>query len=273
MGAKKTLFLLVVVILLIPLFSNAESTLVLQGKCAEGGENFFFERIKFYGGRWGSFSDEKGHGYNHFTTHYNKTFEKCFIRIEYSYFPKDKHEKSIKAIEIYDVFEGKRFARCSLSILSPIECKVGDKTCNSLSEFETLIKPYMKNNGEIAEADWKYFGAGGDGTLWWYDSQGITYFPDKVVRAWVKVVKAEEIFEMFKSGEIFSPRELEKMTSEKGYVRCLMEIDCLGNTVNYVQKLQYNSKGVLKGGEAARSSRISIPPKSIAEKLYRVVCE
>ncbi len=270
---KRILVSLVVVILLIPISSNAQSTLALQEKCAEGGEKFFFERIKLYGGCRGNFSDEKGHGYNQFTAHYNKKFDKCFIRIEYSYFPKDKDEKSIKTIEIYDAFEGKRFARCSLSILSPIECKVGDTTCNSLSEFETLIKPYMKSNGEGGGADWKHFGIGNDRTFWWYDSQGITYHPNKVIRVWVKVIKAEEIFEMFKSGGTLILPELEKMTSEKESVRYLMEIDCLGNTVSHIQKLHYDSKGVLKGGEAERSSRISIPPKSVAERLFQAVCK
>lgn len=270
---KTILISLVVVILLIPTSSNAQSASALLEKCGEKGEKFFFERIKLYGGSWGSFSDEKGHGYNHFTTYYNKKFDKCFVRIEYSYFPKDKDEKSIKAIEIYDAFEGKRLAGCSFSILSPIECKVGNKTCNSLSEFETLIKPYMTSNGEVWGAGWTYFGIGNDSTFWWYDSGGMTYHPNKVIRVWIKVIKAEEIFEMFKGGATFSLAELEKMTSEKEYVRCFMEIDCLGNTVDYIQRLHYDSKGILKAGEVDSSGRISVPAKSVAERLYQAVCK
>lgn len=140
---KKILLTIFLVICFVGV-ANAQSTLALQEKCAEGAKKFFFERIKLYGGSWGSFSDEKGHGYNHFTTHYNKKFDKCFIRIEYSYFPKDKDQKSIKTIEIYNAFEGKHLADCSLPMLLTTDCKVGDKKCNSLDEFETLIKPYME---------------------------------------------------------------------------------------------------------------------------------
>jgi hypothetical protein len=54
---------------------------------------------------------------------------------------------------LIDVFEGKvyaiYFARTgydkNLSLYPDVaECRVGDKQCNSVVEFENLIRPYMK---------------------------------------------------------------------------------------------------------------------------------
>lgn len=268
---KTILASLVMVTLLIPICSNAQDTLTLQEKCLEEGKKFFFERIKSYGGSWGSFSDEKGHGYNDFTTHYSMKFGKCFIRIEYSYFPRE--EKSIKSIEIYDVLAGKRFAGCSLRILSPPDCNIGEKTCNSLSEFETLIKPYVESKEEAREADWKYFALGDDGIFYWYDAQRMTYQPNRTVQVWIKKVKAEEIMEIVKSGAKITVRELEHLTSKSNYERSLVEIDCVENTFNILQKLNYDSKGVSRSGESKPGGKKPILKKSGAEKLYQAVCK
>ncbi len=264
---------LVAVILLIPAFSNAQSTLALQEKCFEGGKKFFFEKIKSYGGRWGSFSDQKGHGYNDFATHYSKELGKCFIRIEYSYFPKERDGQSIKAIEIYDAFRGIRVAGISLRILSPPDCKVEEKTCNSLSEFETLIKPYMESKGEVGDVDWKYFASGEGGVFCCYDGQSVIAQPDEKVRVWVKTVKAPEIVQAIKGGAKMDQSHLEKMISEKDYKLYLMEIDCIGRTIGIRQKYNCDSKDVLKGGESERGAKQSIPADSVAEKLYKAVCK
>jgi len=140
---KILLIVLFLCFLSVPVY--AQITLALQEKCAEGAKKFFLERINSYGGSWGGFSDEKGHGYNHFTSHYNKKLDKCFIRLEYSYFPKDKNEKVFRSIEIWNAFEGTRIG----GLLTPVElpyydCTVAGKTCNSPSEFENLIRPYME---------------------------------------------------------------------------------------------------------------------------------
>jgi hypothetical protein len=136
--------LLILVLTAIPVY--AQSTLALQEKCAEGAEKFFFERINSYGGKWGSFSDEKRFGRNDFTSHYNKRLDKCFIRIDYHEMPKDKNESAIHGADVWNVFEGTllgSFAYGGLdSSVSP--CNVGNKTCNSVREFEALIKPYME---------------------------------------------------------------------------------------------------------------------------------
>jgi hypothetical protein len=126
---------------------------------------------------------------------------------------------------------------------------------------------------EVWGADWKYFGAGGDGIFWWYDAQGVTYQPNRIIHVWVKKVKADEIKDMVESGVKVTLSELEQMTSERNYEQVLMEIDCVEKTVNHLQKLNYDSKGVLKSGESTLGAKESIPTDSVAERLYQAVCQ
>ena len=121
--------------------------------------------------------------------------------------------------------------------------------------------------------DWKYIGEGGNGTFWWYDTQGMTNNPNRIIQVWVKKVKADEIIDMVKSGRKLTVSELEQMTSEKNSERFLMEIDCVEKTVNLLQKLNYDSKSVLKGGESRPGAKESIPTDSVGERLYKAVCK
>jgi hypothetical protein len=124
--------------------ANAQSTLALQEKCAEGAKKFFLHHINLYGGSWGNFRDEKGRGYNHFTSHYNKKLDKCLIQIDYYYFPKDERERVIRSIEIFDAFEGTIRGSFFAGVYPLLICEVGNKKCNSLEEFKALIKPFME---------------------------------------------------------------------------------------------------------------------------------
>jgi hypothetical protein len=121
--------------------------------------------------------------------------------------------------------------------------------------------------------DWKYFAAGGDGIFWWYDTQGVTYHPARMINVWVKKVMADEIMDRVKNGRKLTLSELEQITSEKKYERILMEIDCVEKTVNFLQKLNFDSKGVLKSGESQLGVKKSIPADSVAERLYKAVCQ
>jgi hypothetical protein len=142
----KKILLIVLFLCLLSVPVYAQSTLAFQEKCAEGAKKFFFERINSYGGQWGSFSDEKRFGRNHFTSHYNKRLDKCFIRIDYHEMPKDKNESAIHVTEIWNVFEGTSLGGFDYGGLdsSFYPGNVGNKTCNSVRECEALIKPYME---------------------------------------------------------------------------------------------------------------------------------
>lgn len=124
----------------------AQSTLPLQEKCAQGAKKWFFEHINQYGGKWGSFDDEIfGRGYNHFTSHYNKKLDKCFIRIEFRSYSGGKTKKGINATDVWNVFDGTYIGGLSTPVELPYyDCTVAGKTCNSPSEFEALIRPYME---------------------------------------------------------------------------------------------------------------------------------
>jgi hypothetical protein len=122
----------------------AQSTIALEEKCAEIANKFFFGLIESYGGKWGFFDNKSwGHGYNDFTSHYNKKLDKCFIRIEFHSFT-DETEQAIDIIDVWNVFEGTRIAHLSTPVKLPIDCAVAGETCNSPWEFEALIKPYME---------------------------------------------------------------------------------------------------------------------------------
>jgi hypothetical protein len=136
-----------------------------------------------------------------------------------------------------------------------------------------LIGLIIFTHAEVWGEDWKYFGAGGKGTFWWYDTQGVTYHPNNVIQVWTKRVKDDEIIGMVKSGEKITVSELEQMTLERSYERVLIEIDCVEKTLNQLQKFNYDSKGVLKSGESKLDSKKSIPTNSLAERLYKAVCK
>jgi hypothetical protein len=124
----------------------AQSTLALQEKCAEGAKKFFLDRINLYGGSQGIFRDVTGVSLNDFTSHYNKKLDKCFLRIDYHHWPKDKNESAINTTDIWNVFEGTLLGCVAYSglDLSVSPCKVENRTCISGNEFEALIKPYME---------------------------------------------------------------------------------------------------------------------------------
>ena len=118
---------MVVVSLLVPISVNAQSTLALQEKCAEGAK------------RWLEDHDSKG-VYGH-SSHYNKRLDKCFMRVDYLFFPEES-----TAIGLEDAFEwrhmGSFFQKKDGTL---IRCYVETKKCESRTEFEALIKPYMED--------------------------------------------------------------------------------------------------------------------------------
>ena len=147
------------------------------------------------------------------------------------------------------------------------------KSSLSRSLIITIVGIAIFFNAEAWGEDWKLFTISSDEVFWWYDTQSVTYQPDKTIRVWVKRVKAEEIFKTMKSGTKIDPAELEKMTSGMDYERFLMEIDCVQKTAGHLQKLNYDSNGALKSGESKIGTKKAIPPGSVAEKLYKIVCK
>ena len=116
---------------------NAQSTLALQEKCAEGAKKFFYDRgFKFV---------EKGDNdtkINNYQSHYNKKLDKCFILIiSLSY---GKRRGPFHYEGLCDAFEGTIYGEISGLEGGPITGTVMGKLCRSQDEFEALIKPYME---------------------------------------------------------------------------------------------------------------------------------
>ncbi len=126
---------------------------------------------------------------------------------------------------------------------------------------------------EVRGENWKYFSTADDGVFYWYDAQGVTYQPNRIIQVWIKKLRADELMPMVKSGAKITDSELEQMTLGRDYERSLIEIDCVEKTFNHLQKLNYDSKGTLKGGESKFAGKKNIRKNSNAERLYKAVCK
>ena len=111
---------------------NAQSTLALKEKCAEGAKKYYREAIEPFVKP----NDDVGIEY-----HYNKKLDRCFLRV-YHY-----GENYVE--EIDDVYENKLIAVFIKSQgIWNVEGKISvfDKTkhLDELKKFNALIKPYME---------------------------------------------------------------------------------------------------------------------------------
>ena len=146
--------------------ANAQSTLALQEKCAEGAKKFFLNSekvIEFASSNkeLGYWYDEYGFGSTDYIPHYNRKFDKCFMLIKTTYSHTwESRDKKIRgkredqsyssAQGLFNVFEGTQVGEFdALTDGIPFtpkisRCHVGNQTCKSQDEFEALIKPYME---------------------------------------------------------------------------------------------------------------------------------
>jgi hypothetical protein len=125
---------------------------------------------------------------------------------------------------------------------------------------------------EVRGEDWKFFSWAHNGTFFWYDTQGVAYHPNEVVRVWIKLVTDDKILEKIKSGAKLKESELDQMVSEKDYEKSLIEINCVKKTYGCLKRYKYDSIGFLKSG-ALESAIGDIQPNSIAETLYKTLCK
>jgi hypothetical protein len=143
----KSLFLTVFLTVIIVSQVNAQSTLALQEKCAEGAKKFFLES----GNKLGVWSDEKNIYISGFECHYNKKLDKCFILTQNTTSSKNNKEDDPVwfFINLFDVFEGKEYGTFwreqHKNFNWPVrQCEVSGKKCSNEQEFRNLIRPYME---------------------------------------------------------------------------------------------------------------------------------
>jgi hypothetical protein len=139
---RTILVLTVVTSLLVPISVKAQSTLALQEKCAEGTRKIVSET----GGCLPVHTDKDFVMHCEYRSHYNKKSDKCFVRFDLKTIwldsaPKQLKGKTYETVQIVDVFEHKMIAEYD-STWGINE--VGGRKCNSKTEFENLIKPYME---------------------------------------------------------------------------------------------------------------------------------
>lgn len=134
------LFLAVLFTVIMVSSVNAQSTLALQEKCAEGAKKIVSET----GGCLSVHSTKDYIMSCQYIYHYNKKLDKCFIRFDMTTIwraPKEWKGEREETVQIIDVFEHKMIGEYN-SMLGLKE--VGGRKCNSRTEFEALIKPYME---------------------------------------------------------------------------------------------------------------------------------
>ena len=119
---------------------NAQSTLALQEKCAEGAKKFFFENGYEFDETFGYFKSA-----SNYTSHYNKKLDKCFIRIDSMNNQKNRKGEFFQYHYLYDIFEEKEYGAFCFDNTGYIwKGYIGIKKCGSLEEFENLMRPYME---------------------------------------------------------------------------------------------------------------------------------
>lgn len=90
----------------------------------------------------------------HFTNHFNKASDQCFIVVEYDY-RVDRHSAESELMyttSMWNVYENSNLATFEQSeIMKPanppqfsvVSCDVRGRECNSADQFRSMISPYM----------------------------------------------------------------------------------------------------------------------------------
>ena len=120
---------------------NVKEEYELQDKCGQRTSEFF---KKEYGN--GIDNSKDGIMMSGYQNHYNKKLNKCFILITSKDHPKDKKMDVLLMKNIYDFNENKEYGSFSKfrKDVTPSDCNVLEKTCNSEQEWDSLVKPYME---------------------------------------------------------------------------------------------------------------------------------
>ena len=139
---KKIVFALIIVCLFASTGWGASKSedYVLQERCGKTAHDSFKEG---YGNGYSSDSDGT-HWIWTQRNHYNKKLNKCFILLHGYNVGKDNYTVSESLYDINEEKEYGDFDKFNDKGIMHIDCKVLDKFCESETEWEVLIKPYME---------------------------------------------------------------------------------------------------------------------------------
>lgn len=116
----------------------------LQERCGNSAKKFF----KLEHGS-GVFKTNYGQLEAEYTNHYNRKLNKCFVKtlltdvVYKNNRPEYAKSFSITVLDINENMEYGRFYNIYKQD-KPAFCKVADKTCHDMFEWDSLIKPYME---------------------------------------------------------------------------------------------------------------------------------
>jgi hypothetical protein len=117
----------------------------LQERCDEGAEKYF---KSFYGS--GYYKSYEGTSIYYCLSHYNRKLNKCFVLLMGQIIPHNMEEMEKDGVttdkELWDINENKVYGWFIKfdKIKKPLNCGVLGKDCNSESEWDSLVKPYME---------------------------------------------------------------------------------------------------------------------------------
>jgi hypothetical protein len=85
-----------------------------------------------------------------YTNHYNRRLNKCFVVLTAISIPENKETKVMFGVSrdktLWDINENKQYGAFSeFSKSGLVQCEVMEKHCNSESEWDALVKPYMED--------------------------------------------------------------------------------------------------------------------------------
>ncbi len=135
----KFILLFAVVLAVATSSADAQSTLTLQEKCAEGATKLL-QRLDTP---------------TTYDSHYSKKLDGCFLRTG-SYFGSESEDTKLpngKVITLkhphtmqvlYNVFDGKMIGNFELIGFEVQSCWVKNTKCKTIDEFENLLKPYLE---------------------------------------------------------------------------------------------------------------------------------
>ena len=128
--------------------SHADSTKEeqqLREWCDEAAENYF-KRI--YGS--GYYKSSEAISLYYSISHYNRKLNKCFVLLTGQFFPRTMEEMEKHGIttdkELWDINENTLygwFIKFS-KFKKPLNCRLLGKDCNSESQWDSFVKPYME---------------------------------------------------------------------------------------------------------------------------------
>jgi hypothetical protein len=120
---------------------------------------------------------------------------------------------------------------------------------------------------EVWGADWKPLRPSKDGDSYYYDASSIVRPSKNIVRGLIKRVYSEKSLN----------REVEKLGStykDMSHRIILWEMNCIEKKAAFIEITTYSKKGaVLSSIKPDKPSWAAIPPESISEELYKLLCK